>query len=811
MRARFASAGATLAACALLAACGGGGGHASTVPAAIATVGPGTSTPFAITVASTSGVTKVGIASSAVNGSPEVDVPVAATSPNCSASGATRTCTASLTLPTGSQTLTITTYGTKTIRSQWQTTLSGARVALAIGTAIAQISLDLAAASLAGNQSATTTLYVTARDANGNTIVGDLGGATIALASSDTTGSITLSSASVTTGTAAVTVSYNGSGSVGSVTFSATSTGVATTAIVDATLSITSSTLMYVPGANSILAFGLGASGDALPVQRLPIGGEFGVGAVAPDGHGNLWVALFDQTVNIPTAGTYFGGRMGFVAASQFSNPFAIVAPTFPLASAIASPYLVTDFSVDGSGNLYVLTVNNATSTYVIDTFPPGATTPTTSIQSNPAQVGFCNAIAASPDSSQFAVNCTDSTGTIPEILVFASNANGAASPARTIVGSNTGLHINGITGGASYLAYGPDGTLYTNDVDASGNSTVLAFATTANLNVAPVRTIGGANTTLNAGAYVSPGAGSSSAGIGVDPTGAVYVTEFGPKPGIVPEQIVRFAPGANGAVVPTLVLGGPLTYLNHNESAAIHFTSGLVPAAPASPPSVTGDFLNLSPGRGWNYTLQPSAGFGQTPPPVETVSLYSNPVAVGNDTELDLYHLAGSVSTALGASGATIAAQAIFSNSVGDGWFAEGYVPVSSGVSLGGFIPIPGGLKLTGGTLQQGQTFLSYIGLSATVVSVGPVPGASACPNGATTGAIVAYAFGSSSETVGYVPGCGITYFVSDAGATATLTSIGSYSLPQPANSRRTTIGDEAIHSLRGLWRSVFTPWSPR
>jgi hypothetical protein len=87
----------------------------------------------------------------------------------------------------------------------------------------------------------------------------------------------------------------------------------------------------------------------------------------------------------------------------------------------------------------------------------------------------------------------------------------------------------------------------------------------------------------------------------------------------------------------------------------------------------------------------------------------------------------------------------------------------------------ISGTPLLVPSTLTQGQSFTTYPGVTATVQTVGTVPGSSACPSPAT-GATIAYSFAGQNYSVSYVPGCGITQYLGNHGEVVTLSSVGSY-----------------------------------
>jgi hypothetical protein len=787
-----------LAALTLLVGCGGGG--SSSLPP---TNGASTVTPFSVTVGTGSSVTKIGIASSAESGSPEHDFSVAAGSSGCSASGSARVCTANIALPTGAQTLTVTTYGATTAHATLRMSLAGSRVALAVDTTIAQISLDLAAAQLVGGQSGTTTLYVTARDANGNTIVGTFGGPSIVVTSTDTTNSVTLSPATITAGGTPVTVSYNGSGSVSSVTFNATSSGVASSAIVPATLTFTSSQVMYTTSGNSILVFAAGATGDTPPIQQITVPGYQYVDSAQPDGQGNLWVQLSQPPITNGNVYVY-----GDIPAVVSASATGVGTPTLFGSSALPPQTGTIGMGVDGSGNAYYL-VENLSQQYSIYVFAPGQynaplRTITPAVLASPAG---CSGIDVGSDGT-VVVKCFDQSQSA-DIYVFGPGASGSTTPMRTITGTSTTLHPYEAGNAGGYVAIAADGTIVASDYDASDNTALLAFAPGASGNVAPARRIAGAGTSLDAISLQVIGGGHGlSFGIGINTADQIFVGQYGSQ-SVATGQILIFGPTATGAVPPAAVLGGPLTGLG-TAYESIHFAKGVVPVTSGATSSVSGDMLDLVANRSWNYTMTPASNGGATPSPPVTMSLYVNPSPVDGDTELLAYEVPGVQTTALLAQGAVLAADALFTQGAGGGWAAEGYVPVSDGTSVGGFIPIPGGIGITRGTFTLGQTFDPYLGLTGSVVSIGAVPGSSACPGGAANGAIVAYTFAQTTETVGYVPGCGITYFVSDAGATAILTSVSS-SVSVPTSSVRAPASRDAVRSLRSLWQTVFTPWRPR
>jgi len=227
--------------------------------------------------------------------------------------------------------------------------------------------------------------------------------------------------------------------------------------------------------------------------------------------------------------------------------------------------------------------------------------------------------------------------------------------------------------------------------------------------------------------------------------------------------------------------------------------TSGGTNGPPPGPPSVSGDMLALQASRGWNYQATNSAT-GQS----VTVSLYVDQTTVGaGELVLAATGLVGLHTTAL------VDHATAESNLVG----ALGITPSASGynvnaeLSAGSAAAVPGNPLLVGSTLTQGTTSTPYAGVTETVMSVGTVPGASACTTPGT-GATVQYTFQNSTYTVSYVPGCGITQVVPPSGVAFTLTSVGSYptigNLSIARKVASVTLADTA-RSLLGLERNDF------
>jgi len=141
----------------------------------------------------------------------------------------------------------------------------------------------------------------------------------------------------------------------------------------------------------------------------------------------------------------------------------------------------------------------------------------------------------------------------LPAISVFAANAGGNVAPIRTITGDATTLSFPGGP------AFDSSNNVYvTNTVNAVGGppDAVVEFSSTASGNVAPIRRIAGAATTIN-----------TISGIALDGSGNIYVSSFtgsdDPSQGLYVGSILVFSSNANGDVAPVRTISGSATMLH--------------------------------------------------------------------------------------------------------------------------------------------------------------------------------------------------------------------------------------------------------
>ncbi|MBV9480650.1 MAG: hypothetical protein JO249_07845 [Acidobacteria bacterium] len=193
---------------------------------------------------------------------------------------------------------------------------------------------------------------------------------------------------------------------------------------------------------------------------------------------------------------------------------------------------------LDGQTSLYVLpngdiVSSNAASNSVL-VFPPGSNGnvhPAHVIAGSKTRLDNSNSVWMDPTSQDILVASPGFGGGPGNgILAFSPSAKGNVAPLYTIAGSNTTLCQ------PVGLVIDSQGLIYVTNSNESGGCTpaILVFASGAEGNVAPIRTIVGSNTTLK-----------TPYRIRVDALGYTYVTDY-------QDQSVKvFGPGANGNVAP--------------------------------------------------------------------------------------------------------------------------------------------------------------------------------------------------------------------------------------------------------------------
>ncbi|MBV8727489.1 MAG: hypothetical protein JO233_06865 [Candidatus Eremiobacteraeota bacterium] len=218
----------------------------------------------------------------------------------------------------------------------------------------------------------------------------------------------------------------------------------------------------------------------------------------------------------------------------------------------------------------------------------------------------------------------------------------------------------------------------------------------------------------------------------------------------------------------------------------------------PPTGPSVSGDMLAFTPMRGWNYQ---GNGFGLS---AVTLSIYADPQQNGVDP-LIFFATPGFSPDAF--SGQKLGGIGVVNS--GSGYDAVSYVLLNADGSIyaeGAITPVA---LFVPSTLTQGQSFIPYPGATATVQSVGSVPGSGPCPQPAQ-GATVQYSFLGQNYTFSFVPGCGITQYIGNNGEHFTLVSIGTYQLGTQSVPRMGKL--TALDTLKSLTNILVhhAKWAP-
>jgi hypothetical protein len=197
-----------------------------------------------------------------VSGEPNVTADVSATSPNCTTSGATRTCSIGVQAPVGTDTFTLSLYdgasgGGNLLGSGTATqavTAAGFNVTVTVNGVETSLTISAAQTAFQSGVAATTTLTYSALDADGNTIIGTYA-SPVTFTSSDP--AFTVSPSSVTGSGQTVTVAYSGANTTGT-TISASAPNVPTASVKPQLLTVTPS--VGVSGAQAACVVTLGSS-----------------------------------------------------------------------------------------------------------------------------------------------------------------------------------------------------------------------------------------------------------------------------------------------------------------------------------------------------------------------------------------------------------------------------------------------------------------------------------------------------------------------------------------------------------------------
>lgn len=245
------------------------------------------------------------------------------------------------------------------------------------------------------------------------------------------------------------------------------------------------------------------------------------------------------------TACLYVTNSFNDTVTVYATNANGNVAPTRTIGGAstgLSSPFGI---ALDTNRNIYVANGGTGSAAFSVTVYASGSSGNAAPIRTiSGANTHLYDPFGPALDAARniYVANFDNS------VTVYAANANGNVAPIQTVIGSNTGLNNPfGIALDATRNIYVSNGPL------PAGPFTVTVYAAGANGNVAPIRTIGGANTGLS-----GPG------GIVLATAGNVYVANY------YPSRVTVYAAGANGNVAPIQTIKGSKTGLTNPYGIAV-------------------------------------------------------------------------------------------------------------------------------------------------------------------------------------------------------------------------------------------------
>lgn len=274
-------------------------------------------------------------------------------------------------------------------------------------------------------------------------------------------------------------------------------------------------------GTGSILQFALSVNGALTPVATLTPPTGFTVTAVATDTASQIYVGGYLGTYGAtPEILVYPAGSSGTATPSRtilsLSNDF----------------YVVNSMVVDATGQLYV--GSNSPGVAIFSPTATGAATPTRLITGSATVLNNVLGVAVDTAGNLYASTITATQVPTGIIVVFASTANGNASPARTITSSSTSIFYGIAVDSASNIYANVD-----SNTGLSG-SAIVEFAAGATGAATPIASITGAATGLTYGG-----------GLRRDAVGNLYAVEANVVSGAV--SLIAFSPSATGNASPGL------------------------------------------------------------------------------------------------------------------------------------------------------------------------------------------------------------------------------------------------------------------
>jgi hypothetical protein len=285
------------------------------------------------------------------------------------------------------------------------------------------------------------------------------------------------------------------------------------------------------PLSSSIMQFSSDSNGSVSPASTVKGPTDVTFEGLAVDATGNLYVGGLLPSNNLASQ-----GQLEILIYGPGSNGMAKPTRTITGTSTGLEGFTqnsISGLAVDSSANVYVSSglIKGGLVNPGISVFPStanGDVAPSNVITMT--NIGtFTMGQIAVDSAGNIYVAATDPLAP-GAILIFAANSTGTVPPTSTITGPETML--DGVEG----VAVDSEGNVYASNISSTGAFSIFEFSAGSTGNVAPMRTISGSATTMNAIGNLT-----------VDSAGNIYVLND--------INILKFSPTATGNVAPTATI----------------------------------------------------------------------------------------------------------------------------------------------------------------------------------------------------------------------------------------------------------------